>query len=71
MQDMVKAGFLGRKSGKGIFVYEKNSRGSRPVNDAAVEIIKQKYSIQPKGADTVEDQQMRMVSRLIVYMYYF
>lgn len=32
MDDMVKAGYLGRKSGKGIFVYEKGARGERPLN---------------------------------------
>uniref|UniRef100_T1GGR3 Enoyl-CoA hydratase n=1 Tax=Megaselia scalaris TaxID=36166 RepID=T1GGR3_MEGSC len=47
MNDFVKSGFLGRKSGK------------------AVEIIKQKYSLIPKGADSVEDQQLRMVSRFV------
>lgn len=66
MDDLVKAGFLGRKSGKGIFVYEKNSRGKeREVNEAAFEILRQKYTLQPKGADSVEDQQLRMVSRFV------
>lgn len=63
--DLVKAGFLGRKSGKGIFIYDQHQKGSeREVNQEAVEIMK-KHGIKPRGADSVEDQQMRMVSRFI------
>jgi len=65
MQDLVKAGFMGRKSGKGVFVYEGQSRGSRPVNEEALQILKQKYALESKGANTVEDMQLRMVSRFV------
>lgn len=66
--DLVKAGFLGRKSGKGIFIYDEHSSkgtGNRPVNPEALEIVKQRYSIAPIGANSPEDQIMRMVSRFI------
>lgn len=63
MKDFVKAGFLGRKSGKGIFVYEKGSK-SRSVNEEGQDIIK-RYSIQPRGSVADEDRQMRMVSRFV------
>lgn len=63
MQDLVKAGFMGRKSGKGIFIYEGASRGTREINPEALEIMKQKYALQPKGADSTEDLQLRLVSR--------
>ncbi|XP_053625672.1 trifunctional enzyme subunit alpha, mitochondrial [Plodia interpunctella] len=64
MQDMVKAGFMGRKSGKGIYVYEKGTK-NRDVNQEAVQMLKEKYSLEPRGANTVEDQQLRMVSRFV------
>uniref|UniRef100_A0A1A9UCN6 Trifunctional enzyme subunit alpha, mitochondrial n=1 Tax=Glossina austeni TaxID=7395 RepID=A0A1A9UCN6_GLOAU len=65
MQDMVTSGFLGRKSGKGIFIYEGKTKGARPVNLQALEILKQKYALTPKGANTPEDMTLRMVSRFI------
>ncbi|GBP60910.1 Trifunctional enzyme subunit alpha, mitochondrial [Eumeta japonica] len=64
MQDLVKAGFMGRKSGKGFFVYEKGSK-NRDVNAEAIQILKDQYSLEPRGANTVEDQQLRMVSRFV------
>lgn len=65
MQDMVKAGFLGRKSGKGIFLYQGSGKGSREVNLDAVNILKTKYALQSKGANSKEDLQLRMVSRFV------
>lgn len=61
---MVKAGFMGRKSGKGIFVYEGKSK-DRDVNHEAVQILRQKYPLVSKGANTPEDMQLRMVSRFV------
>ena len=63
---MVKAGFLGRKSGKGIFVYGSGTnKGSKEVNPEALEIIKQKYARVPRGANSPEDLQLRAVSRFV------
>lgn len=63
MRDIVQAGFLGRKSGKGIYIYEKGKK-SRDVNVEALEIIK-KYSIEPKGSFEDEDKTLRMVTRFV------
>ncbi|XP_066262915.1 trifunctional enzyme subunit alpha, mitochondrial [Euwallacea similis] len=63
LSEVVKAGYLGRKSGKGIFLYQKGSK-NRDVNFDAVEIIK-KYSVEPRGPFEDEDKTLRMVSRFV------
>ncbi|XP_055593317.1 trifunctional enzyme subunit alpha, mitochondrial [Uranotaenia lowii] len=65
MDDMVKAGFMGRKSGKGIFIYGSGKSKSREVNQDALAIVRQKYALQSRGANSVEDMQLRMVSRFV------
>lgn len=65
MEDMVKAGFMGRKSGKGVFVYAGGRSKNREVNQGALAILKQKYALQSRGANSVEDMQLRMVSRFV------
>lgn len=62
MSDLVKAGFMGRKSGKGLYIYEKGSK-NREVNEEALKILKEKYALVSKGANSHEDMQLRMVSR--------
>lgn len=56
---------MGRKSGKGIYIYDGNKKGSREINPEAEAIITQKYSLVSKGANTPEELQLRMVSRFI------
>jgi enoyl-CoA hydratase/long-chain 3-hydroxyacyl-CoA dehydrogenase len=63
LQDMVDAGNLGRKSGKGIFIYEKGSK-DRPVNPSA-EAILQKHRLEPKLPHVDEDILFRMVVRFV------
>ncbi|ODN04728.1 Trifunctional enzyme subunit alpha, mitochondrial [Orchesella cincta] len=62
MSDFVKDGNLGRKSGKGFFIYEEGHKGSRPVNPSASAILT-KNKIQPKVSLEKEDCQIRMISR--------
>ncbi|CAF4758109.1 unnamed protein product [Pieris macdunnoughi] len=64
MQDFVKSGFMGRKSGKGFYVYEKGTK-NKDVNMDAIQMLKDKYSLEPRGASTPEDHQLRMVSRFV------
>lgn len=56
---------MGRKSGKGIYLYDGQSKGSRELNPEALAILRQKYSVPSKGANSPEDLQLRMVSRFI------
>lgn len=63
LDDMVAAGYKGRKSGKGFFVYT-DKKGERPLNDGAVNIVK-KYSTQPKLTCLMEDHQMRLGCRFV------
>jgi enoyl-CoA hydratase/long-chain 3-hydroxyacyl-CoA dehydrogenase len=53
----------GRKSSKGCFLYESNSK-NRDVNPGALDILS-KYKLEPKGSQSVEDRQLRMVSRFV------
>lgn len=53
----------GRKSGKGNFVYQSKSK-NRDVNPGALDIYR-KYKLEPKGAQSEEDLQLRMASRFI------
>lgn len=55
--------FSGRKSGKGIYIYETNVK-NRNINLSALDILK-KYKLEPKGSTSIEDRQLRMVSRFV------
>lgn len=63
LKEMVEAGYLGRKSSKGCFLYEGSSK-NRDVNTGALDIFS-KYRLEPKGSKAVEDLQLRMVTRFV------
>jgi len=63
LQEMVAAGNLGRKSGKGFFVYQEGSK-ERPVNNSAVEILA-RHKMEPLLPHNDEDLLMRMVSKFV------
>uniref|UniRef100_A0A914VLG1 Trifunctional enzyme subunit alpha, mitochondrial n=1 Tax=Plectus sambesii TaxID=2011161 RepID=A0A914VLG1_9BILA len=63
LNEMVTSGFKGKKTNKGIYTYEKGSK-NKTVNESAREIVT-KYHLDTKGCDSVEDQQLRLVSRFV------
>jgi len=63
MEEMVAKGFHGRKSGKGIYVYQKGSK-ERNTNPEAIKIL-QAHKLTPLGSLAPEDIQMRLLSRFI------
>ncbi|KAK3089072.1 hypothetical protein FSP39_000564 [Pinctada imbricata] len=63
LKDMVAAGFLGRKSGKGCYIYTEGSK-HRPENNEAKNILSH-YKLQPKLPNTNEVVQYRLVSRFV------
>merc|ERR1712200_389797 len=64
LKDLVEANMCGRKSGKGMFVYSKDSK-DRPVNDAAKAIIKNRALTGPASVSGDEDIAMRLLPRFV------
>ncbi|CAD6184467.1 unnamed protein product [Caenorhabditis auriculariae] len=62
--DAVNAGFKGKKTNKGIYSYADGKKGKK-VNEDASKIL-QKYRVSPVAeCSSVEDQQLRIVSRFV------
>eukprot|EP00040_Diaphanoeca_grandis_P003237 m.24328 g.24328 ORF g.24328 m.24328 type:complete len:765 (+) comp14556_c0_seq1:110-2404(+) len=64
LDKMVEANMLGRKTGKGMFLYEPGTRGGKEINPAMLEIVKPFLT---EGAEPIsrDDIQMRMMSRFV------
>lgn len=63
LKAMVAGGHLGRKSGKGFFVYT-GKGGKREINGEAEKILKE-FSIPKKGSHEPEEIQMRLACRFV------
>ncbi|KAF7240054.1 hypothetical protein EG68_08621 [Paragonimus skrjabini miyazakii] len=64
LKDMVTAGMLGRKSGKGIYVYADKKAKNRLENSEASTIL-EKYRVVPKVKNTLENIQYRLFTRFV------
>jgi len=64
LKTLVAEGHMGRKTGKGVYIYDDSTSGSdRAVNEKAKEIIK-KFELKPQaGVDGDEDIQNRLLCR--------
>jgi enoyl-CoA hydratase/long-chain 3-hydroxyacyl-CoA dehydrogenase len=70
IDSMVEKGWLGRKTGKGFYLYPKNAKkGEKHLNPEMLEMVKAKLS--STGVEyasskmSVEDMQMRMIGRFV------
>eukprot|EP01035_Chromulina_nebulosa_P020250 gene20250-26290_t len=69
MQTMVDKGWLGRKTGKGFYLYPKNAKkgAKKQLNPEVIELLNGVLAANgnPKGDVSVEDIQWRIISRFI------
>lgn len=65
LKRLVDAGFVGRKSGKGLYVYDAKNPKQRPVNDKAIAIIKEFSQTPVEAVSSDKDIQMRLISRFV------
>jgi len=64
LKDLVDANMCGRKSGKGMFVYSKDSK-DRPINEEGMKFIKARSLTADESVSSDEDISMRLLSRFV------
>ncbi len=66
ISEVLSRGWLGRKAGKGVYVYPKTGKKSlNPEFQELVESVRKKSGKPSSGLTTAEDIQMRMVTRFV------
>eukprot|EP00088_Acartia_fossae_P018174 TRINITY_DN2046_c0_g1_i4.p1 TRINITY_DN2046_c0_g1~~TRINITY_DN2046_c0_g1_i4.p1 ORF type:complete len:780 (+),score=289.95 TRINITY_DN2046_c0_g1_i4:37-2340(+) len=64
LKSLVDQDMCGRKSGKGMFVYSKDSK-ERPVNDKAMAVMKDMAKVGPASVSSDDDIAMRLLTRFV------
>lgn len=64
LKEMIEKKMLGRKSGRGFYLYTDAKQKQKPINNEAVELLK-KYLKAPSIPTSDEDIQLRLVSRMV------
>ncbi len=67
LQSLVQKNMMGRKSGKGVFIYEKadKKKGSRELNPEAIDTFKRFSLSANEAVSSDEDLQLRLVLRFV------
>jgi len=65
LKKMVDSGFVGRKSGKGLYVYDAKNPKMRPINQGAMDILKEFKKTANPAVSSDKDIQMRLISRFV------
>lgn len=71
----VEKGLLGRKSGKGFYLYSKDKKGAKQLNPEASALIKthQREGAEAKGAamaaDVIQDRMMSRCVGVVILVY--